>query len=86
MPPRKQPAKPPKLSKTEEDLLSHLTHGYQLETDPFGSGLLLRNLKDDTVVRTAAANQNTIKALEDRGLIEAIEGKDKLTTIWRATK
>jgi len=85
MPRRKLIAKaPPKLSKIEEDLLTHLTHGYQLETDPFGSSLLLRNLKDGSVVRTAAANQNTIKALEERGLIKATPGKDKLTTIWRA--
>ena len=85
MPRRKLIAKAaPKLSKTEEDLLTHLTDGYQLETDPFGSSLLLRNLKDGSVVRTAAANQNTIKALEERGLIKATPGKDKLTTIWRA--
>ncbi len=87
MPRRKSIAKaPPKLSKTEQDLLERLIHGYQLETDPFGTSLLLRNLKDGSVVRTAAANQNTIKALEERGLIKSSHGKDKLTTIWRSKR
>ena len=74
-----------KLTKTEQDLLSHLEHGFQLESDPLGTGLLLRNLKDNSVVRTASANQSTIKGLEERGLIKATQGRDKLTTVWRAT-
>jgi hypothetical protein len=83
MPSKKAVAKrPPKLTKTEEDLLWHLTHGFQLETDSFGTGLLLRNLKDNSVVRTASANQSTIRALEERGLISA--KTDGLTTIWWA--
>jgi hypothetical protein len=74
---------PPKLTKTEEDLLWHLTHGYQLESG-LGSGPLLRKVKDDSVVRATSANQGTIRALEDRGLIHAkTEG---LTTIWQAKK
>jgi hypothetical protein len=86
-PPRNPvPAQTAKLTKTELDLLSHLENGFQLESDALGSGLLLRNLKDDLVVRTASANQSTIKGLEERGLIKATPGPDKLTTIWRATK
>lgn len=75
---------PPKLSRSEQDLLTHLETGYQLESGPPGSGPLLRKLKDDTVVRATSANQGTIKALEERGLIQ---GETKgLTTIWRARK
>jgi DNA-binding MarR family transcriptional regulator len=79
------PANATKLTKTEQDLLSHLEQGYQLESEAFGNGLLLRNLKDNSVVRTASANQSTIKGLEERGLIERTQGRDKLTTIWRTT-
>lgn len=73
---------PPKLTRSEEDLLEHLESGYQLESGPLGSDPLLRKLKDDSVVRATSANQGTIKALEGRGLIQSeTEG---LTTIWRA--
>lgn len=74
----------PKLTKSEQDLLTHLETGYQLESGAPGSGPLLRNLKDDIVVRATSANQGTIKALEARGLIHS-ETKG-LTTIWRARK
>jgi hypothetical protein len=71
-----------KFTKSEQDLLDHLESGYQLESGPPGTGPILRNLKDDTVVRATSANQGTIKALEARGLIH---GDTKgLTTIWRA--
>lgn len=85
---RKKPlsANTAKLSKTEHDLLSHLENGFQLESDALGTGLRLRNLKDNSLVRTASANQSTLKALEERGLIKATPGPDQLTTIWRATK
>jgi hypothetical protein len=63
------------MTKTEENLLWRLEHGYQLETDPLGSGLLLRNLEDNLVVRAASANQRTIKALEERGLIHGEYGR-----------
>jgi hypothetical protein len=72
------------MTKTEENLLWRLEHGYQLETDPLGSGLLMRNLEDNLVVRAASANQSTIKALEERGLIHA--NTEGLITIWRAKK
>jgi len=76
----------PKLTDIEEDLLAHLEQGYQLESNSVGGGLLLRRLKDDTTIRPASANQSTIKALEKRGLIKAIEGDDAFTTIWRLQK
>jgi hypothetical protein len=76
------PKAAPKLTKAEEDLLGHLERGYQLESGPLGSDPVLRNLKDDSVVRATSANQGTIKALEGRGLIQSeTEG---LTTIWRS--
>jgi len=86
MPRRKPPAKTepkPKLTPTEEDLLAHLENGYQLESSSLERGPLLRNLKDNSLVRATSANQGTIRALEERGLVHAkAEG---LTTIWRAT-
>jgi|SRR5438270_5180996 len=75
---------PPELTRTEADLLWHLQNGYQLESSPVERGLLLRRLKDDEVIRTASANQSTIKALEDRGLISTAKSVDPLTTVWRA--
>jgi hypothetical protein len=59
-----------------------MEHGYQLEIDSLGSNLALRRLKDDEVVRPASANRNTVKALEDRGLINATKGRDPLTILW----
>ena len=84
--PRKEPTAKtqsrPKLTPSEEDLLTHLENGYQLESSSLERGPLLRNLKDNSLVRATSANRGTIKALEDRGLIQAkAEG---LTTIWRA--
>jgi hypothetical protein len=73
----------PKLTEAEQELVAHMEHGYQLETDSLGSNLALRRLKDDEVVRPASANRNTVKALEDRGLISATKGRDPLTILWR---
>jgi hypothetical protein len=50
----------PKLTETEQDLLSHMQHGYQLETDSLGSNPVLRHLKDNEEVRPLSANRNTI--------------------------
>ncbi len=72
----------PKLTEAEQELVSHMEHGYQLETDSLGSNLALRRLKDDEVVRPASANRNTVKALEDRGLISATKSRDPLTVLW----
>jgi hypothetical protein len=78
---KEQPAVPPELSETEADLLSHL-HGYQLETTSLGGGPLLRNMKSGEVVRTASGNMNTVEALQERGLIRPVKGRDPLTTVW----
>lgn len=37
---------------------------------------VLRRLKDDEVVRPVSANRNTIKALEEYGLISPGKGRD----------
>jgi hypothetical protein len=76
----------PKLTEAEQELVSHMEHGYQLETDSLGSNLALRRLKDkddEEVVRPASANRNTVKALEDRGLISSTKARDPLTILWR---
>jgi hypothetical protein len=59
----------PKLTEAEQDLLSHIQNGYQLETDSLGGNPLLRRLKDNEEMRPLSANRNTIKAMEQRGLI-----------------
>ena len=76
----------PKLSKTEEELLSHLTNGYQLEVTGAEGAPVLRRLKNNEIVRPAGVSRSTIRALEERGLIGEVRGEDKLTTIWRAKK
>jgi hypothetical protein len=82
---KKKAANPlPKLTKTEQDLLSHIQHGYQLETDTLGANPVLRRLKDNEEIRPQSANRNTIKALEQRGLISPAKGPDPLTVVWRA--
>jgi hypothetical protein len=60
-----------------------MEHGYQLETDSLGSGPVLRRLKNDEVIRPASANRNTVKALEEQGLIVPAKGRDALTMVWR---
>lgn len=74
---------PPKLTEAEQDLVWHMEHGYQLETDSLGSDPVLRRLKDDEVVRPASANRNTVKALEERGLIRPGKSRDPLTIVCR---
>jgi hypothetical protein len=58
----------PKLTEIEQDLLSHIQDGYQLETDSLGGNPVLRRSKDNDEVRPLSASRNTIKALEQRGL------------------
>jgi hypothetical protein len=63
---------PPVVAKSpeiEQDLLSHIQDGYQLETDSLGGNPILRRLKDNEEVRPLSANRSTIKAMEQRGLI-----------------
>ena len=59
----------PKLTEAEQDLLSHIQDGFQLETDSLGGNPILQRLKDKEEIRPLSANRNTIKALEKRGLI-----------------
>ena len=47
----------PKLTEIEQDLLSHIQGGYQLETDSLGGNLILRRLKDKEEIRPLSANR-----------------------------
>jgi len=80
---RKPETLPPKLTEAEQDLLSHLQSGYQLETDSLGGNPVLRRLKDKEVLRPADANASTVKALQQRGLIQPGKGRDPLAIGWR---
>jgi hypothetical protein len=76
----------PKLTEAEQDVLSHIQDGYQLETDSLGGNPVLRRLKDNEGIRPQSANRNTIKAMEQRGLITPGKGRDPLTIVWRLRK
>jgi hypothetical protein len=86
MPKKKGRSIPPKLTEVEQDLLAHMEQGYQLETDSLGGNPILHRLKDDEVVRPLSANRNTVKALEDRGLIHSGKGNDPLAMVWHINK
>jgi hypothetical protein len=75
-----------KLTETEQDLLSHMQNGYELETDSLGSDPILRRLKDNEVIRPLSADCNTIEAMKQRGLITSAKGRDPLTIVWRLTR
>ncbi len=75
-----------KLTEGEQDLLSQMEHGHQLETDSLGANPVLRRLKDGEVIRPLSANASTVKALEERGLIHPGKGPDPLTVAWRLSK
>jgi hypothetical protein len=49
MPKKKASSIPPKLTEAEQDLLAHVEHGYELETDSLGGNPILRRLKDGEV-------------------------------------
>jgi len=85
-PKRRTGAIPSGLTETEQDLLSHLQNGYQLETDLLGGDPLLRRLKDSEVIRPLSATRDTVKALEERGLIAPAKGDDPLRVVWRLQK
>jgi len=72
-----------KLSETEQDLLWHLEHGYQLETDSLSSDPILRKLDGADVIRPASANRSTVEALKERGLITEGKSHDPLKIVWR---
>lgn len=76
----------PELTESEQDLLSNMAKGYQLETDSLGGNLILRRLKDDEAVRLADANASTIKSLEEQGLIRPDKGSAPLTIVWRLSR
>jgi hypothetical protein len=86
MPKKKAASLLPKLTETEQDLLSHMRQGYELETDSLGGNPVLRSLKDDQEIRALSANRNTVKALEQRGLISRGKGNTPLTIVWRVKK
>jgi hypothetical protein len=77
---------PPKLTEAEQDLIWHMEHAYQLETDSLGRDPVVRRLKDDEVMRPASANRNTVKALEERGLIVQDKSGDPLKIEWHLGK
>lgn len=80
-----KPQLPPKLSKTEADLLWHMAHGCQLETSSLNENPILRRLKDNAESR-AAANRRTVEALQQRGLIAVAKAGGVLNpTVWRLT-
>jgi hypothetical protein len=85
--PKKQSADrvPSGLTETEPNLLSHLQNGYQLETASL-SGNLLRRLKNSEVIRPLSATRNTVKVLQERGLIAPAEGDDPLRVVWHLQK
>jgi hypothetical protein len=43
-------------------------------------------LKDNEEIRPLSANRNTIKAMEQHGLISPGKGRDPLTIVWRLKK
>ena len=83
---KKTPGLLPKLTDPEQDLLTHMQQGYELQTDSLGGNPVLRNLKDNEEIRALSANRNTIKAMEQRGLISPGKGRDALTMVWRLKK
>jgi hypothetical protein len=83
---KKAASLPSKLTEIEQDLLSHIENGYQLETDSLGGNPILRRLKDNEEIRPQSANRNTVKAMEQRGLISSGKGRDPLTILWRLKK
>ncbi len=76
----------PKLTEAEQELLSHIQDGYQLETDSLSGNPVLRRLKDNEVIRPLSANRNTIRAMGRRGLITPGKGRDPVTIVWRLKK
>jgi hypothetical protein len=77
---------PPKLTDTEQDLLSHIQEGYQLETDSLGSNPVLLWLKDNEVICSLSANRSTIESMEERRLISPSKGREPLAIVWRLKK
>jgi hypothetical protein len=86
VPKKRNPETLSKLTETEQDLLWHMEHGYQLETDSLGGDLVLGKMGGgEEVIRPASANRNTVQALKGRGLITEAKTHDPLKIVWRAT-
>lgn len=84
---KKKTANPmPKVTEIEQDLLSHIQDGYQLETDSLGGNPILRRLKDNEEIRPLSATRDTIRAMEQRGIISPGKGLGPLTILWRLKK
>ena len=77
---------PSLLTETEQELVSHLQNGFQLETDSLGGNPLLRRLNDSEVIRPLSATRNTVKALEERGVIVPAKSNDPLSIVWQLQK
>src|SRR5437868_11080631 len=86
MPKTKTAKVAPKLTEGEQDLLSEMQKGYQLETDSLGRNPVLRRSKDGELIRPLSANASSVKALQERGLINPGKGRDPLTIVWRLKK
>jgi hypothetical protein len=86
MPQKKTAKVAPKLTEGEQDLLTQMENGYQLETNSLGSDPVLRRLKDGELIRPLSANASTVKALQERKLIYPPKSRDPLTIVWRLTK
>ena len=86
MPKKKAANVAPKLTDGERDLLSQMQDGYQLETDSRVSNPVLRRLKGGEVIRPLSANASSVKALQERGLIQTTKSRDPLTIVWRLSK
>jgi hypothetical protein len=76
---------PPKLTEVEQDLLSHMQEGHQLETDSLDIQFC-GGWKSNEEIRPLSANRNTIKAMERRGLLSPGKSRDPLTIVWRLKK
>ncbi len=83
MPKKKAATATSKLTEGEQDLLNQMEKGYQLETDSLGGNPVLRRLKDGEVIRPLSANASSVKALQERKLIQAAKSRDPLTIVWR---
>lgn len=77
---------PVKFTDAEQDLLDQMQHGYRLETDSLGGNPVLRRLKNNEMIRPADANANTVKVLQQRGVIGPGTSRYPLTIVWRLTK
>jgi hypothetical protein len=75
-----------KLTASEQDLLAQMDNGYWLETDSQRGNPVLRRVKDNEVIRPASANRNTIKSVEDRGLIRPEKADDHLAIAWHLSR